>query len=461
MPAVWLKFFDSLEGSTIESVTEILRNSGVEVIHGPDGTSTFGLVLLRTVSPELIEWLQDSTRHATILAIASGDRSLSAEETWRLMAAGAADVLVWAQLPNLAEDISARLARLQQINALMNSPAIHRALAGDSRCWRSALREIVEVSAFTQTSVLITGESGTGKELLAQLLHQLDTRREKGDLVILDCTTITPELAGSEFFGHERGAFTGAVSARDGAFAQANGGTLFLDEVGELPLPLQAQLLRVVQEHKYKRVGSNIWQHTEFRLVCATNRDLDATVGEGRFRADLYHRIAGWVCKVPPLRDRPEDILPLTAHFLSALCRTASPPPLDAVVQKYLLMRSYPGNVRDLRQLVNRIWHRHTGSGAITPGDIPESERPEAKLVEAQWPDATFEIAVRKALELGIGLKDLRRIASETAIRLALERERDNVHRAAGRLGVTDRALQIWRATHRRAGPDRINEPIL
>ena len=181
------------------------------------------------------------------------------------------------------------------------------------------MRELVEVGAFTNASVLIEGESGTGKELLAQLVHDLDLRRQKGDFVILDCAAITPELSGSEFFGHERGAFTGAVNARDGAFALANGGTLFLDEVGELPLTLQAQLLRVVQEHQFKRVGSNTWQRTEFRLVCATNRDLLAGVAEGRFRGDLYHRIAGWVCHVPPLRDRPEDILPLTTHFLSQL----------------------------------------------------------------------------------------------------------------------------------------------
>src|SRR5678816_4688946 len=143
---------------------------------------------------------------------------------------------------------------------------------------------------------LIAGESGTGKELVARLIHALDRREPKGPFVVLDCTTVSPELAGSEFFGHERGAFTTAVTAREGAFAMADGGTLFLDEVGELPLALQAELLRVIQERVYKRVGSNTWKQADFRLVCATNRDLAAEEAKGNFRLDLFHRIASSRC---------------------------------------------------------------------------------------------------------------------------------------------------------------------
>ena len=129
-------------------------------------------------------------------------------------------------------------------------------LVGSGPAWTVTLRQIVEIALFTAAAVLITGESGTGKELVARLLHTLDRRPRKGDLVVLDCTTIVPELAGSEFFGHERGAFTNAVAPRDGAFALADNGTLFLDEIGELPLPLQADLLRVVQDAPYKRAGA-------------------------------------------------------------------------------------------------------------------------------------------------------------------------------------------------------------
>src|SRR4029450_8247587 len=161
--------------------------------------------------------------------------------------------------------------------------------------------------AFSQVSVLIVGESGTGKELIARLIHDLDQRRDKGDFVVVDCTTIVPELSGSELFGHERGAFTGAVGTREGAFALADGGTLFLDEVGELPLPLQGQLLRVVQARMYKRVGGNHWHRTEFRLVCATNRDLAREVERDAFRSDFYYRIANWPCRLPPLGERRGD----------------------------------------------------------------------------------------------------------------------------------------------------------
>ena len=365
------------------------------------------------------------------------------------MSAGAADVIVWRSVPSTADDIAARIDRVRQVSALALSPGLRRQIVGDSASWRSTVREIVEVAAFTEAFVLLEGESGTGKELLGQLVHDLDRRRQKGDFVILDCAAITPELSGSEFFGHERGAFTGAVNAREGAFALANGGTLFLDEVGELPLPIQAQLLRVVQERQYKRVGSNTWQHTEFRLVCATNRDLLASVADGRFRGDLYHRIAGWVCRVPALRERPEDILPLTTHFLSQLNHTREAIALDCAVEQFLLTRDYPGNVRDLRQLVTRIWYRHAGSGAITPGDIPKSDRPAASAPPIGWPDEQFERAIRHALDRGTGLKEITRIAAETAIRIALEREHDNVHRAALRLGLTDRAVQLRRASHR------------
>src|SRR5262249_20244908 len=155
-----------------------------------------------------------------------------------------------------------------------------------------------------------------------------------------------------ELFGHERGAFTGAVNPREGAFALADGATLFLDEVGELPLRLQAQLLRAIQEKTYKRVGGNVWQTTDFRLVCATNRDLTDAVERGEFRGDLYSRIGGWVFRTPPLRERPEDILPLSTHFLSTFLPEETLPELDEPVREYFLRRPYPGNVRELRQLV-------------------------------------------------------------------------------------------------------------
>jgi transcriptional regulator with GAF, ATPase, and Fis domain len=188
-------------------------------------------------------------------------------------------------------------------------------------------------------------------------------------------------LSGSEFFGHERGAFTGAVTSRDGAFAMANNGTLFLDEVGELPLKLQAQLLRVVQEKTFKRVGGNTWHSTNFRLVCATNKDLMKEVQRGEFRSDLYYRIANWTCTLPPLRDRREDIIPLARHFISRLTAGSEAPALDNLVLECLLSRTYPGNVRDLKQLISRIMCRYSGKGMVTV-ETSRRKRPQGAVAQ-------------------------------------------------------------------------------
>jgi transcriptional regulator with GAF, ATPase, and Fis domain len=301
--------------------------------------------------------------------------------------------------------------------------------------------------------VLLLGETGTGKEEIARLIHDLDSRESKGEFVILDCSTIVPDLAGSEFFGHERGAFTGAVSARDGAFAVADGGTLFLDEIGELPPLLQVQLLRVVQERMYKRVGSNTWRRTNFRLICATNRNLLSVEQDIPFRRDLYYRIAVWVCSLPALRDRPEDIIPLAEHFIRKSSPGVNPPELDEQVCDYLNSRAYPGNVRDLRNVVLRMVGRHIGPGSITIGDIPGEERPRLDLVSpAHEGNGSFESAIREVVLQGAGLSEVRRIAEETAIRIVTEDEDGNLQRAAKRLGVTDRTLQIRRVASRTNG---------
>src|SRR5262249_114270 len=152
---------------------------------------------------------------------------------------------------NPAAAIAARFQRWQGVEDIVNSELVKGSLVGRSRAWVSMLRQVVEVARYTDASVLISGESGTGKELIARLIHTLDSRPDNRDLIVLDCTTVVPELSGSEFFGHERGAFTHAVASRDGAFGLADRGSLFLDEVGDLPLNLQAELLRIVQERTY------------------------------------------------------------------------------------------------------------------------------------------------------------------------------------------------------------------
>jgi transcriptional regulator with GAF, ATPase, and Fis domain len=412
-----------------------------------------GVLFFDEVTPQFCEFLSEASRFGLerVLAVAISRHALSNGDCWRLLQHGASDVFAWERPADPGLEVAARFKRWEMVDGLMRSPVVRDNLIGQSPAWIRALRQVVEVARFTNAPVLITGESGTGKELVARLIHTLDPRQNKRDLVVLDGASVVPELSGSEFFGHERGSFTGAVAAREGAFTLADGGTLFLDEVGELPMNLQAELLRVMQEHTYKRVGSNNWQRTDFRLISATNRDLLAEEARGYFRRDFYYRIAGWVCHLPPMRDRVEDVLPLARHYLEKLS-PEDPPELDDAVREYLLSRDYPGNVRDLKHLVTRIFYHHVGPGPITVGDIPENERPASGIEAVDWRDQSFYHAIRRALAQSVGLKEIGRAAEDAAERIAIEDEQGNLQRAAYRLGVTDRALQMRRAARRQNG---------
>jgi len=415
-----------------------------------------GIIFFDEITPKLFDLIREASQRGMerVIAVGLSRCGVKPAGIWSFLDAGASDVIAWHDSPDPAREVAARFERWLSVDAIVQSPLVRNNLAGQSAAWIRALRQIVEVANFTDSSVLITGESGTGKELFAQLVHTLDARGDKGSLVVCDCTTIVPELSGSEFFGHERGAFTGAVADRKGAFALANGGTLFLDEVGELPLNLQAELLRVIQERTYKRVGGNSWQKTNFRLVCATNRKLIEEQSRDRFRRDLYYRIASWTCHLPPLSERREDILVLAKHFIEQL-RPDNPPGLDESVRRYLVAREYPGNVRDLKQLVTRIVQHHVGPGVITVGDVPEDEdrvandRPDTRGEEG------MESAIRSAIAFGVSLKEIERTAGELAEKIVIEEEQGNLQRAAARLGVTDRALQMRRASRRSNGNGR------
>ncbi|HRO60388.1 MAG TPA: sigma 54-interacting transcriptional regulator, partial [Burkholderiaceae bacterium] len=383
--SAWIRFLPSVSTLMRERVLALLGAADVELREARGGTQGYGLLVCEQIEEDVFGALAESRDAARILLIAVGRHEWAAASLWELLDAGAADVLQWPTLPATAEQVSSRLSRWETVREVSESAAVRDVVTGVSERWLGLVRQVVAMAVFSQSAVLVIGESGTGKELIARLIHELDRREDKGELIVVDCTTITPELAGSEFFGHERGAFTGAVGPRDGAFALADHGTLFLDEVGELPAVLQAQLLRVIQEGRYKRVGSNAWQHTGFRLVSATNRELEACVAAGTFRADLYYRIAGWVCRMPPLRERREDVVPLATRFQLEFDDGCGCSGFDEPVRQYLLGRDYPGNVRDLRRLVARLCHRHAGPGPITIGDVPEDERPVGEQTRAAW----------------------------------------------------------------------------
>lgn len=434
--------------SEITALTESLRSLGIPLVETP-GPGTPAIVPYAQFDEALLTGVEEIAgvgRERRVLCVAMGGTAMPSGDIWRLLAAGASDVLAVHE-PDSLSRIAAILERWQAVDALLETPVVSGQLIGRSAAWRRLLRQIVEVAHFTAAPVLIMGETGTGKELLAQLVHALDSRENRGQFITADCTVIVPELSGSELFGHERGAFTGAMQARDGAFALAHGGTLFLDEVGELSLPLQAQLLRAIQERTYKRVGGNTWHRTDFRLVCATNRDLSAEVARGAFRSDLYFRLASWVFAPPPLRDRRGDILPLARHFLAGVHPDGEAARFDPAVEECLLARDYPGNVRELRQLVTRMGQRHAGPGPVSAGDLPAEEWPAIeRAARATWPDEAFEDAVRRGLAHGAELRQISQAASDIAIKIAVQQEQGNLKRAAARLGVTDRALQLRRA---------------
>ena len=450
-----LRLFGNADASIRERVAAELAGVGLSVDLDPKPGARSpppgaGLLLFDRLSAEVLEELHAAASwgRQRVLAIAGPGAVLEHADAWSLLRSGACDVVRWDDQDPPAPEVAARLERWAEVDRLMCSDVVRQKLIGDSSDWIALLRQLVEVATFTQTSVLLTGESGTGKELAARMIHALDRRPDKGSLVVVDCTTVVPTLSGSEFFGHERGAFTGAVAARDGAFARADGGTLFLDEIGDLPLPLQAELLRVIQEGMYKRVGSDTWRDTRFRLVCATNRSLADAVQRGEFRSDLYHRIAAWSCELPPLRQRRDDILPLATHFLSELVPSLGRPPFDPAVTEFICRRDYPGNVRELRLLMARVAARHVGDGPITVGSLPDAERPEALADDpATWWQGQFEDAVGRAVSMGVGLREIGKVAQRTAVLVAMAAEDGNLRRASRLLGVTERALQLRRSS--------------
>jgi NtrC-family two-component system response regulator AlgB len=220
--------------------------------------------------------------------------------------------------------------------------------------------------------VLLRGENGTGKGVLARLLHATSARKD-APFVVVNCPTLTEDLLASEMFGHSRGAFTGAVRDQPGRVEAAEHGTLFLDEIGELPPSLQAKLLRFLQEKQFERVGETQTRTADVRVVAATNRDLEAEVKAGRFREDLLYRLNVIDVVVPPLRDRPEDILPLARQFLVFFSRAARKPvpQLAAETERALLAYPWPGNVRELRNALERAVIL-SASHTLGPHSLPE-----------------------------------------------------------------------------------------
>jgi len=319
-------------------------------------------------------------------------------------------------------------ARVATLTRELEAQASHRRVVGQSPQWKNILVQAARV-AQTETTVLLTGESGTGKEVVARFIHQ-GSRRKQGAFVAINCAALPDQLLESELFGYERGAFTGAVSAKPGRIEQANGGLLFLDEVGEMAPAVQAKLLRVLEEREFQRLGSTRVNHADIRIVAATNRDLHAAMHRGTFREDLYYRLGVFEITLPPLRDRPGDILELTDEFLKEIGNTVGTPPTgisdDARAQ--LLAYVWPGNVRELRNAIERAVILADGSQIeledlplIMPHRSATTSSPNAAADSAPFPTH------------GVDLADIER----SLVVKALEQARHNKTRAAKLLGLT------------------------
>jgi sigma-54 dependent transcriptional regulator, flagellar regulatory protein len=315
---------------------------------------------------------------------------------------------------------------------------------GHSTRMTNVRRLIEQVAAFT-TSVLITGESGTGKEWAARHVHGLSPRADKA-FVPVNCGAIPAELLESELFGHEKGAFTGAISTRIGRFEAAEGGTLFLDEIGDMSLPMQVKLLRVLQERIYERVGSNRPRPCDVRIIAATHRNLEAAIRDGSFREDLYYRLNVFPIELPPLRDRLEDLPDLIGNILER-CRASGLSPINMTPGAVRILKHYgwPGNIRELANLLERLCVLYP-DGVVDIPQLPtrytaaaplrETDRQEVAATRASGPqpqDIEFPSD-------GLPLKDYLEQIEVSLIRRAL-------HDADGVIAHAAEKLQVRRTT--------------
>jgi DNA-binding NtrC family response regulator len=422
-------------------LAEALERDGHDLTEAGDGATAlrllredaFDLVLTDLRMPgidgmEVVRTVRTSSPDTEVIVLTAFGQVKTAVEAMRL---GAFDYLEKpvSSPAELRRLVGAALARRAALAGPIR-PAAPPGAATPLTWGAPAMRPVVEALgkvAPSSATVLLLGESGTGKEVAARAIHAMSPRASR-PFVAINCAVLSEELFESELFGHEKGAFTGAIATRKGRLELADGGTFFLDEIAELKPALQARLLRVIQERQLERVGGSRPIDVDLRLLVATHRDLRSMVAEGSFRDDLYHRLAVFPVRLPPLRERREDILPMAAVMLAQLAAGRPPPRLDAAAQALLAAAPWPGNARELHNALER---------AIILADGPTlraeqfwlDPSPSAAAPPAGSPDAP-------AMPAGT-LENLERQAIEQALAAAGGHRRD----AAVRLGIGLRTL--------------------
>jgi DNA-binding NtrC family response regulator len=418
----WLKMV--LEQAGYEVRTALIGARGEEQFKTwrPDAVLT-DMMLPDIDGIQLVRRFRDTNPQAEVIVI-SGQGNIP-----RAVEAVKAGAFTFLQKPIDAEGILAMLEKafertdLQAENLQLKQKLEDRFklanIIGRSRRMQD-LFELVESVAASEANILIQGENGTGKELIANAIHY-NSKRSKGPFIKINCAAIPKDLIESELFGYKKGAFTGAMTDKEGLFEMAEGGSLLLDEIGEMPPYLQTKLLRVLQEREYRPIGSDRIVHVDFRLICATNIDLDFALREGKLREDLYFRINTITLKVPPLRDRTEDIPLLCDYFLEKFRqRYQKNVKTIAPAAYHLLIRNrWPGNVRELENAIERGVLVAKGT-EVTVGDLPESIREESS------PSAEFVIPPHRTLA------EIERMA----ILQTLQRTNWNKQEAAAILGL-------------------------
>ena len=331
-------------------------------------------------------------------------------------------------------------ARVRALSDELNSLAGFHRVVGESTEWRQVLTQAAQVAA-TETTVLLLGESGTGKEVVARFVHRASPRKN-GPFVALNCAALPEQLLEAELFGYERGAYTGATQSKPGQLEQAAGGTLFLDEVGEMSMSAQAKFLRVLQEREFQRLGGTRVIRSDTRIVAATNRDLLRAISHGQFREDLYYRLNVFAIRLPPLRGRKDDILPLSEAFLTEIGRGLGRPAggISREARQLLLDYHWPGNVRELRNILERAAILCDG-GLITPEHLAISlpVAVPAAIVAVATDSAISPTAAAATTSSPGDLQSMERVMIEQALTQA----RFNKSKAAKALGLTRHQLYI------------------